>query len=1750
MLVQRLVRLICCISFCIGAHAQIHAQDLKSIIQPAQSATLLPDGHVLLLGGLDGSSQPVGDAYVVDSANHAEKLSVGLVNPRAGHTATVLPDGTVLVFGGIGRSGELIKAVELFDPATRTFSMLAETRLLPRAYHTATVLTDGKVLIVGGVQPGGVFPDDVQLWDWKTGRALSHHAALLSAREGHTAQLLADGTVRISGGSDRFGRHVQSDEIFDPVAKRFRFADASIHQNENEHSLNIALSVPSDGAIDVPIQAPIAVRFTDLLDVVSANQQTFVLSNADGTVVNAKVTATENGRLVFVVPNAPLQAGTNYMLEIQGAESKVSSLPHTTIKFQTQGEPPSPASDLDWVPNSTWTDSPAISRFQDLQPLQAPAGTTALAGQVLKLNGWPLQHVTLEIDGKRAHSDSTGRFLLTGLTAGHHVLWIDGSSATTGGAVYGTYEVGVTILPNKTNVLNYTIWMTKLDVAHAVEIPSPTSAETIITNPSLPGLELHLPRHTVITDRQGKIVRAVSITPIPLNKPPFPLPAGVDVPIYFTIQPGGAYIKVLGSGVGAKGATLVYPNAFSFKPDTPFEFWNYDADVKGWYVYGQGKVSSDGRRVVPDPGVEIYEFTGAMVTSSTAGGGQGNSTGQSVPSNDPVSLATGQFVYSKTDLALPDVVPINFTHTYISNDSHSRAFGIGATHAYDFFMIGDQNPWTYQELVLPDGSRVRFDRITAGTSYTDAVYAHSTSGTPFYGARLSFNTDPALSGTWVMRLKDGTVLYFPNSSLSTSSFGSTPLQIVDRYGNKTVFTRDGNGHLMKITSPNGRYINVTYDGSGRITLLQDNAGRTVHYTYDAAGRLSTVTDVNGGITTYTYDDQNRMLTIKDPRNIVYLTNEYDAAGRVKKQTNADGGVYLYTWTPTVNTSQTHFYAQSGFTGTGGVGGTVFLHTGCWNGNGLNRNDPECIEGYMPLVAQVDVTDPRGYIRRVVFNSAGYMTTDTHALGQPEEQTVTYSYFADNLLQSVTDALGRKTSYDYDANGNLSRLTQLDGTSDAVTTTLTYSAQFNQLASVTDSLNRTATLNYDSIGNLTSVIDPLNHSTAFGYNAAGQATSVADALNNTVQFSYFAGDRVMSVDPAGNVNSFFYDSAGRLISSVDAQGHLSRRQYNNFSQITQFTDPQGNNTILSYDPNGNLLSLADAIHSQNPTTWAYDNMDRILTKSDPLGHTENSVYDLNGNLVSHTSRRGQVTSFTYDPLNRLKFVGYNTTVNGGITSYESTKSYTYDAGNRVTQVADSAGGTITESYDNLDQLTAETSPLGSISYGYDAAGRRTTMTVAGQPQVSYAYDNADRLRQINQGVSAAQFEYDDANRRSTVTLSNGVNVSYTHDNNSRVTTITYKFNGNTLGDLTYVYDSLGHRTQVGGSFAQTGLSAPIASATYDAANELTTWNGLNISYDLNGNMLSDGANSFTWNARNQLATVNAVSVQYDALGRRTKNPQGKSFLFDAVNTVQELSGVSATANLVEAGVDEIFTRSDSSGLTYLPDALGSTIGLVNTSGNIVTSYTYDPFGGTTSAGASSVNIFQYTGRENDGNGLYYYRARYYSPLLQRFISQDPITFNGGVNLYAYTGNAPTDFIDAAGTNKADPRPYCITYFFKDACANFFLGSHGTSVAADVTDDPSLNVPFPIPGYDIPAVVGATNEIANRISPIVVPGSKALRNIGGGVRLSANQYLKVAARNRLKAIGGVVTGIFADVALGQALFHEIDAFTKGECRAIGD
>jgi RHS repeat-associated protein len=170
---------------------------------------------------------------------------------------------------------------------------------------------------------------------------------------------------------------------------------------------------------------------------------------------------------------------------------------------------------------------------------------------------------------------------------------------------------------------------------------------------------------------------------------------------------------------------------------------------------------------------------------------------------------------------------------------------------------------------------------------------------------------------------------------------------------------------------------------------------------------------------------------------------------------------------------------------------------------------------------------------------------------------------------------------------------------------------------------------------------------------------------------------------------------------------------------------------------------------------------------------------------------------------------------------------------------------------------------------------------------------------------------------------------------------------------------------------------------------------------------------------------SASFQYDPLGRRrgkTVNGATTNFLYDGLNLVQELTGGGTpTANLLTSlGVDETFARTDTGGTSILlRDTLGNTLALADASGAENTSYTYEPFGATTRSGSTSPNAAQFTGRDNDGTGLYYYRARYYSPTLGRFVSDDPLGLAGGINAFTYVGNNPTRFRDALGLKPDNP-----------------------------------------------------------------------------------------------------------------------------------
>jgi RHS repeat-associated protein len=240
----------------------------------------------------------------------------------------------------------------------------------------------------------------------------------------------------------------------------------------------------------------------------------------------------------------------------------------------------------------------------------------------------------------------------------------------------------------------------------------------------------------------------------------------------------------------------------------------------------------------------------------------------------------------------------------------------------------------------------------------------------------------------------------------------------------------------------------------------------------------------------------------------------------------------------------------------------------------------------------------------------------------------------------------------------------------------------------------------------------------------------------------------------------------------------------------------------------------------------------------------------------------------------------------------------------------------------------------------------------------------------------------------------------------------------------------------------------------------------------------------------------------------------SFLYDGLNPVQEKNGATVTANLLTGlGIDEFFTRTNGVGArSLLPDVLGSTVALGNGTGTLQTQYTYEAFGFVSQTGAANTNSYKYTGREDDGSGLFYYnRARYCQPRLHRFITEDLIGLVGGdANLYAYVRGNPMKYRDPYGLFELAMVPQEVV----DASAGI-----GDALSLGLTD-------LVLDALDINTVVDKCSD-AHRTAKYTGYGLSAsglaLRGAAafGGTRLgnnllNSNRYLRIGP-GRLPANG---------------------------------
>ncbi|MEU2156246.1 RHS repeat-associated core domain-containing protein [Streptomyces sp. NPDC019396] len=1102
--------------------------------------------------------------------------------------------------------------------------------------------------------------------------------------------------------------------------------------------------------------------------------------------------------------------------------------------------------------------------------------------------------------------------------------------------------------------------MSPLDTKHTVRFDAPATTDIVLKTPKIPGLEVRIPKGSVVRDEKGRPVTELGITAIPIDRPPFPLPKNSVIPVYFTVQPGGTYVF-------PKGAQIIYPNYTREAPGTRVEFMDYDPKKKGWYVYGHGQVSADGRQVVPDAKTRVWAFHGAMFNTDVLPpwftGWLKDALGWLF--GDPVELSTGMLTDSRTDLAVNDSLgSAEVTRTYWQGDTHKRAFGIGRDLIYNTF-LHSQEQYKEVDLYLPGGAKVHYTRTSPGTEYTDAVYEPTATPSEFRGTKIAWN---GKSG-WDLTFRDGTVWVFPQYA---------PLkEIRDRHGNTTKITRlDGaKGDITQVTTPGGRWVSFAYDAQHRVTGARDNTGRTTSYTYDTTGRLATVTDPAGKVASYTYDGtSNRIATAKDARGITYMTNTFDGNGRVKEQTLTEGQKYTFAYTQ----------------------------------DGVGR------------VTSATVTQPGGSVRRVEF-TAGYGVKDTQAYGTNLARTTAYQRNTTNQrIDAVTDPYGRRTKLTYDTRGYITSTTELDGTAQARTSgTVTFNGPFDQPTKITDPLGNPTTLTYDAKGDLDTVTDAEGRITKLDFMPDGQVMSVTDAADATTEYTYRNGDLTSAKDAEGRASIQFLDAAGRPTVLIDEAGAATTVAYDKLNQTRTVTDPLGQRISFDYDDNGNLTTLTDA--RNNATTWAYDQADRPKTATDPLGATADFEYHPAGQIAKATNRLGQVATADYDLLGRAKTTKYGVDIAG---QAESTVTYAYDTVDLPQTIADTTAGNQSFVYDAYDRPKTITGPTGTVGYTYDGADRRTEMTAAGTT-TTYGYDKSDILTSVTTGTQNVAFGLDAVGREKTATLPGGITRTTGYDKTGTINTIAYKRGTTAIGDLTYTRDTRGLQIGLTGSLASIAIPAAETGATFGKDNRLTTFNGRSFTYDNEGQLTNDGRNTYTWNTRGQLTGLSkasgpATSFGYDALGTRTsKTLAGTThkYLTDGSNPLVEQTGSGEpAATVATSGLDEFLTRTEK-GQTqvYLTDALGTVVGLANQDGTIATRYTYDPYGQPTTSGTASTNPYTFTGRENDGTGLLYYRNRYYDPETGRFISQDPIGHAGGPNLYQYAVSSPTTYTDPTGNN---------------------------------------------------------------------------------------------------------------------------------------
>ncbi|WP_323123602.1 RHS repeat-associated core domain-containing protein [Burkholderia alba] len=813
-------------------------------------------------------------------------------------------------------------------------------------------------------------------------------------------------------------------------------------------------------------------------------------------------------------------------------------------------------------------------------------------------------------------------------------------------------------------------------------------------------------------------------------------------------------------------------------------------------------------------------------------------------------------------------------------------------------------------------------------------------------------------------------------SLGNVVQSSTPLS------NYTVNTYDGLARLIKAQYPENNGTTYSYDDAtcagpdkrctnniktvSKVTAPGTNvAPLTQSFTYEGKfNQVATATDARGNVTSYTYTDQGQPWTVTSPT----------VAGGVSPVTT-----YGYT-TFTPNGYPAFVLPSTTTVKINGNGDATTTSTSYNSGN-----------YYVPSASVVDSGAGRlNLTTRFSYDSVGNVI-EVNGPRTDVAQVVKYQYDANRRVVRVIDGLGKETRTTYDADGRPTTQASQLGSQWLVSCTQ-YSATGRVIRAWGPGLTGSASTCPASVVP-TSVTDT-------AYDDLERVSRITQYLpdaqggNRVTATAYFNDDTVQSVSKA--------------VGTPLAQAYAT----------------------FTYSPNGNVTSVKDA--RSYATVYAYDGFDRLIRTYYPLPGSPNlgnqndyeeTGYDANSNATSLRRRSGAIITQGWDNLNRLISRTYPTSSDSVLFDYDL-------RGLRTGARFVSGANPITYSWDNAGRLTSTSADGRTLSYLYDQAGNRIRLTWPDGFYTTTSYDALNRPGQIkeNDRVLLAQYAYDDLGRRTTVTLGNGTRTERQYDNQGAMSSLAHVLTTTPMNvQFTYTRNQVGDLTQINVSnslYQWAGGTPSTQSYAANGLNQYTSIPGGTPTYDPNGNLATDGARTYTYGTDVRLKAVSGAGVQatlaYDPIVRLRQtviNGTATQLLYDSDALVAEYD---ATGGLQKRyvpgpGVDETIVRYDGTGTAgktwFYADQLGSVVGVADPAGAGLGAYQYGPFGetGTTNAGR-----FGYTGQQYIAElGLYYYKARIYSPALGRFLQTDPSGTTDDLNLYAYVGNNSINRIDPSG-----------------------------------------------------------------------------------------------------------------------------------------